>query len=310
MSTTAFASTNTPGPVASPQAVPVPGATLAVPEASAYHDRAVKAINRLPAFSPVLNKLIASMADENVSFAYLGDLVEKDTVLAGNVLRLVNSAAYARRGTVNSVRHGVSILGLAKLRNAAMTWSLARMWNSQKFAQGWSAKEFNIHGVACAVMGDLIAAETSVEYPEGAFAAGLLQNIGMLLVASALPEEYARIHDLYCEGSLDYPECERATIGITHAALSAETLAAWNLPGPIGAAVAGHHTEPSTGTLAGIIAASDSIAARLGIHVQSWFRIPHGTPVEVLESIGLGGRAEVILAAFDTEFEAMRSFFE
>ncbi|MEZ5355410.1 MAG: HDOD domain-containing protein [Bryobacteraceae bacterium] len=279
-------------------------------EKSDYRERAVKAINRLPAFSPVLNKLIASMADENVSFAHLGDLVEKDTVLAGNVLRLVNSAAYARRGTVNSVRHGVSILGLAKLRNAAMTWSLARMWNSAKFATGWSAKEFNLHGVATAVLGDLLVAETEVEYPEGAFAAGLLQNMGMLLVAAALPEEYEQIRVLYCEGSRPYVECEREVIGVSHQELSEETLRHWNLPNPITAAVAAHHSAPSAHSLGGIVAAADEIASRQGIHVQSWWRMPHGAPGDVFEEIGLGDKADPLLTAFHAEFEAMRSFFE
>ncbi|MEZ5402687.1 MAG: HDOD domain-containing protein [Bryobacteraceae bacterium] len=287
--------------------------TLSRPPAAAdnpHRQRAAKVINRLPAFSPVLNKLIASMADENVSFAQLGDLVEKDTVLAGNVLRLVNSAAYSRRGTVNSVRHGVSILGLAKLRNAAMTWSLARMWNSQKFAAGWSSKEFNLHGLASAVVADLIAAESTVEYPEGGFAAGLLQNIGMLLEASALPEEYDQIRARYCEGTLSHLECEMEIIGVTHAELSAETLGVWNLPRPIVAAAAEHHTEPSLRSLGGIVAAADAIVSRQGIHVQSWFRMPHGTPVELLESIGLAAQANSILERFDLEFETMRGFFD
>ncbi len=285
-------------------------ATSRPSEKSAYRESAVKAISRLPVFSPVLNRLIASLADENVSFAQLGDLVEKDTVLAGNVLRLVNSAAYARRGTVNSVRHGVSILGLAKLRNAAMTWSLARMWSSQKFASGWTAKDFNLHGVACAVMADLIVAETEVSYPEGAFAAGLLQNIGMLLVAAALPDEFDQIRTHYCESSLSYVDCESEIIGVSHPELSAETLAVWNLPKPIATAVSEHHCPPGTASLAAIIAAADELAARQGIHVQLWFRMPHGTPLAVFEEIGLGEKADSLLSAFHAEFEALRSFFE
>ena len=50
---------------------------------------------QLPPFSPILNRLLATLAREDVSFLKIADLIEKDTVLAGNVLRLVNSALYA-----------------------------------------------------------------------------------------------------------------------------------------------------------------------------------------------------------------------
>ena len=84
-------------------------------------DKALEAISKLPPFSPVLNKLMASLADDNISFAELAAVIEKDTVLAGSVLRLVNSAFYARRGTVNSVKHAVSVLGIGKLRGTMHT---------------------------------------------------------------------------------------------------------------------------------------------------------------------------------------------
>lgn len=92
-------------------------------------EQALRALAQLPPFSPILNRLIASLAQEDVSFAKISDLIEKDTALAGNVLRLVNSALYGLRGTVNSIRHAVSLLGIAKLRNATLSMSVARMWS-------------------------------------------------------------------------------------------------------------------------------------------------------------------------------------
>ena len=88
-------------------------------------ERAIRALGQLPPFSPILNRLIASLANEDVSFAKIADLIEKDTVLAGNILRLVNSALYGLPGTVNSIRHAVSLLGINKLRNAALTMSVS-----------------------------------------------------------------------------------------------------------------------------------------------------------------------------------------
>ena len=92
-----------------------------------YREKALRSIGNLPPFSPVLNKLLASLAQDNVSFSTVGELIEKDTVMAGSVLHLVNSALYGRRGTINSVRHAVALLGIDKLRNAVLGMSITRL---------------------------------------------------------------------------------------------------------------------------------------------------------------------------------------
>ena len=137
-------------------------------------DQALRALAQLPPFSPISNRLIASLAQEDVSFAKISDLIEKDTALAGNVLRLVNSALYGLRGTVNSIRHAVSLLGIAKLRNATLSMSVARMWSQVKTPPGWSMARFNLHSVGVAIMADLLTQGQPVDYAEGAFAAGLV----------------------------------------------------------------------------------------------------------------------------------------
>ena len=111
--------------------------------------RAIRCLGELPPFSPILNRLLASLAKEDVSFNKLGDLIEKDPVMAGNLLHLVNSALYARRGSINSVRHALSLLGINKLRNAVLGMSITRMWNQVRTPPSWSMARFNMHSSAC-----------------------------------------------------------------------------------------------------------------------------------------------------------------
>src|SRR4029078_13375883 len=101
-------------------AFPVPGRlsgrlfiveTISAP-ADKLSQRALSALGKLPPFSPILNKLLASLAGEDVSFAKVGELIEKDAVVAGNIMHLVNSALYARRATITSVRHALALLGM------------------------------------------------------------------------------------------------------------------------------------------------------------------------------------------------------
>src|ERR1700730_11067454 len=159
----------------------------------AVRERALRALGQLPPFSTILNRLIASLASEDVSFAKIADLIEKDTVLAGNILRLVNSALYGLPRTVNSILHAVSLLGINKLRNAALSMSVSRMWNQIKTPPGWSMARFNLHSVGVGILSDLLAQRMDVPYGEGAFAAGLFHDLGLLLVAIGLHDEYQQM---------------------------------------------------------------------------------------------------------------------
>lgn len=275
-------------------------------------ETALRVISQLPPFSPILTKLMGSLANDNVSFAELGDLIEKDAVLAGNVLRLVNSAFYARRGTISSARHAVSILGLSKLRNIAMSLSVARMWNQQKWPQGWVPSHFNKHSVAAATLADLIAAEVRVAFPEGAFTASLLQNTGMLLIAMGLPDEHHKIRDLHVSAGQPIEACEHQVLGTNHAELGAETCESWGLPQPIMVAVRDHHTDrdPARPTLASVVGAADIAVGRLGIMVQEWCAPDAGDPAEALAIAGIGVRAQNVLDAFKAEYEAVKGFFQ
>ena len=218
--------------------------------------KALRTLDDLPPFSPIMNRLLASLAGEDVSFTKLGDLIEKDTVIAGNLLRVVNSALYARRSTINSVRHAVSVLGVAKLRNVVLGLSVANMWNRTRVPATWSMKRFDMHSAAVAILSDLLAQHTPVIYPEGAFVAGLFHDLGRLLIALALPQESAAIAQEFERGlaapdaadRLTLVQCEERVLGFSHAELSADALAVWKLPRPIQAAVATHHSDWSTGT--------------------------------------------------------------
>jgi HD-like signal output (HDOD) protein len=279
-------------------------------------DQALRALAQLPPFSPILNNLIASLAQEDVSFAKIGDLIEKDTALAGNVLRLVNSALYGLRGTVNSIRHAVSLLGIAKLRNATLSMSVARMWSQVKTPPGWSMARFNMHSVGVAILADLVAQRRPVDYAEGAFAAGLFHDLGLLLVALGLPEEYKQISLLYQQSPKWIIEYELQVLGMTHFELSAEALAVWNLPEPIQRAV--RFTETPDQDPTPIAADEFSLSRVLNVadrYVKgngSSITLFEGTPEDgqlALESVGLGDRLPTVLSEFEHEFAAIQSYF-
>jgi putative nucleotidyltransferase with HDIG domain len=208
--------------------------------------RAMGALGKLPPFSPILNKLLASLAGEDVSFSKLGDLIEKDTVVAGNIIHLVNSALYARRATITSVRHALALLGMDKVRNTLLGMSISRMWSQVKTPPTWSMARFNRHSAAVAILSDQIASRIpGAVYPEGAFVGGLLHDLGRLLIALGLPDEFARLVKVHEQSDRTWTECELELLGFTHAELSAEALEKWKFPQEVQLAVRDHHHPPA-----------------------------------------------------------------
>jgi putative nucleotidyltransferase with HDIG domain len=272
-------------------------------------------LGELPTFSPILNRLLASLANEEISFVKLGDLIEKDPVMAGNLLHLVNSALYARRGSINSVRHALSLLGINKLRNAVLGMSITRMWNQVHTPSSWSMARFNMHSAAVAILADLLAQRLNVIYAEGAFVAGLLHDVGRLLIALGLTEEYGRILQMHESEGKALVICEMEITGITHPELSAKALEIWNLPEPIQNAVRYHHnpaSDPSAKnqeiTLSRVLDASNQYVNSLGVSILK--KCPDTADATLVESLGLSAeQLQAILAEFKTEYDAMSVFF-
>jgi HD-like signal output (HDOD) protein len=268
-------------------------------------------MSRLPPFSPILTKLMATLSKEDVMVGQLADWIEKDSVLTGNVMRMVNSAAYGRSGRVSSVRHAITILGTARLRNIVLSLSVCKMMEQVKLPNGWSAKEFNLHGVAVANMADILAQYAAIEYGEGAFVAGLLHDVGKLLFAVVCPEAYSAILATVREGKSFY-DAESAVFGFTHADLSHAVVERWKLPEPIQVATRFHHSPDAklaggTGlTLARAVHIADGVVNTLGISCLNANETPRD-PLPLLESIVGSSKVDRVLKAFYQELDAMKA---
>ena len=258
---------------------------------------------------------MASMANEDVSFAQLGAVIERDTVLTGNVLRLVNSALYGRRGTISSVRAAVSILGINKLRNYILGLTVSRMWSKVRTPASWSMARFNDHSVASAVLADILVQKTAVEYPEGAFAAGLLHDLGRMVIANALPDEFEQIQRMQVESGDSLEICEHAVLDCTHSELSAAVLTRWNLPAPIQKAVLYHHRahlDPAGGSsqalpLSKAVEVANQVVNGSGHSITAFDQQTAKPADEVLAVLGLADQAASLLEHFELELKAVCS---
>jgi HD-like signal output (HDOD) protein len=293
--------------------------TISAP-ADKLSQRALSALGKLPPFSPILNKLLASLAGEDVSFAKLGDLIEKDAVVAGNIMHLVNSALYARRATITSVRHALALLGMDKVRNTLLGMSISRMWSQVKTPPIWSMARFNRHSASVAVLSDQIASRVLSDYPEGAFVGGLLHDLGRLLIALGLPEEFTHLIKLHEQSGRTWTECELELLGFTHASLSANALGVWKFPEQVQIAVRDHHNPPAfvaggAVPLSAIIDAANQFINSAGDSIVAVRAVAgKGAGLEDAGAIAALGIPEdqlgKLLIDFKAEHQAMGAFFK
>jgi HD-like signal output (HDOD) protein len=278
--------------------------------------RVLLALHALPPLSPVLHRVIASLTHDDISFAKVAELIEKDIALAGNILQLVNSPLYSTRGTVSSVRHAIAILGVSKLRNTVLGVAAAQMWRSLRTPPGWLMADFNHHSVSVAILADLLSQRLPVKDAAGAFAAGLFHDLGLLLIMSGLPAEYKQI-SLLCEKEPGgAPAYELQILGTTHAELSADALAIWNLPAPIRVAVR-YHIRPELDpkacpgdgiTLSRVLHAANAYVGSRNVSFCVMEEYARGE-VCPLESLGLGEQVSGVLSDFENELAAIQPYF-
>jgi HD-like signal output (HDOD) protein len=261
-----------------------------------------------------MNRLMATVAKQDVSLGEVAAIIEQDTVLVGNILRLVNSAAFGRRSTVNNVRHAVSLLGVSKVRNAAMSISVGRLWSNLDLHPRWSPKEFHLHVTSVAVLADQMGLELPVPYPEGAFTSGLLSGVGLLLIATTLGRDYTRLNQAHLsQESASLEDCEMEIFGFLHRELSASVMEHWQLPAPMSDAVRNSAIEHSVSLgpveSSSLIRLAAAAAAQTGNPIQRWVRAPAGEPLETFERAGLSAaRADFVLKAFHIQMLALLPF--
>lgn len=191
-------------------------------------------LKRLPSFSPVAVRLMALVADENVSFKEVAALISLDPTLSGETLRMANSGLYGRGQEVQSVLHAIAMVGLHRLTHIAVT---AALWRGVPNRTSPFMKAWWRHSVASA----LISEHSSMLAIDHAYTAGLLHAVGQLALFDGAGQDYALLVNDTVAAGLDLQENERAAYGTDHAELAGLILEAWGLPEVVQDAAALHH---------------------------------------------------------------------
>jgi HD-like signal output (HDOD) protein len=276
---------------------------------NAFRDSAIRAADRLPLLSSVLQRSIRLLAKgDDVSIVDLGAVIEEDAVITGSLLAIANSVLYSRNSSVASVRLAIARLGVNKTRNVLLGLTVNKCFNSVKIQGPWSLARFNAHALAVGTLSDLLVQNVKSGNPEWAFMAGLLHDIGLPLLAVGLPEEFRRI-TANAANDTEIIESERELLGFTHFDLGAELLARWNCPRMVQEAVwsceGAESANEKPPTLGAIVKTASLLADANGITTFEMGEDQERT-IELLTALAIPAPADFI-EKFKREFSALQA---
>ena len=198
----------------------------------------VNDVGQLPVIPDQADRLLRLASNGDSDLSELLAIVESDSVLTAMVLRLVNSAAFGLRRRITSVGQAVVLLGMSHIRSLAMAASMASLFSGR----GQAARSSWRHGFAVGCAARTIAMQCGFKgYEEEAFTAGLLHDIGELVIDSCMggaAKEITRMAEL---DQLPRLTAERLKLGADHAEIGAALAEHWQLPSHLCDAIAMHH---------------------------------------------------------------------
>lgn len=224
------------------------------------------AIERIPAMPMVVQELLARVGNASSNASDLEDLIKQDMAIAARLLKLVNSPFYGLGRPVSSIGEAVQIVGFSSLKCLVVAASTANLLAVDLAAYGFAEKGLWRNSVATAALARAVGMRNGSrpEEAEEYFAAGLLRDIGMLVLGPFMTQRKVSLRAVD-EGESDILRRERQAIGHDHCWVGDRVAEKWSLPPVIRLCIAHHHRIPPTATPAQLrLLASVRLAERLG----------------------------------------------
>jgi len=189
-------------------------------------------------------RIFELMQSPSASARDFAEVVQQDPNLTARLLRFVNSPFYGFVSRIDTVSRAVAVIGTQELYSLVLSVSAVKSF-SRIATDLVNMDSFWRHSIFCALLARAVARRCRILHPERLFVAGLLHEVGSLVLFNRLPE-VSRDLLLVAEGDEDaLYQAELAALGFSHAEVGGLLLDLWYLPATLHGAVRGHH-RPGT----------------------------------------------------------------
>jgi len=199
----------------------------------------IKNLEDIPSLSSVVGEVNKAIRNPRVDANTVGKIITRDQALSAKTLKLVNSAFYGFPRRINSVTRAIIVMGFQRVRNLVLTASVLENFKSKK--SDFNFTGFWRHALGTAISAEVLAKELGLQEVDDAFVAGLMHDIGKLLVALYAPDASRQIYERVEKDNCLVFEAEQDLFEITHAVMGAWLADTWQFPEKLTHAIRMHH---------------------------------------------------------------------
>jgi putative nucleotidyltransferase with HDIG domain len=244
---------------------------------------------QLPTLPVLFGQLKKMMENPFVSNKKIADLIMKDQAMASKILKLSNSAIYSKRQEITNLSYAITFLGATTIRNLIMQISLVRLFNLEDDEiPDFSIDTFWEHSLGTAYFTDTIVKKLKLPPNDDYYIAGLLHDIGKLVIYQFYPEKFKEIVKKQLHDRSEACEAEEEVLGVSHQDVGTFLAEKWKFKTEIIAAIRDHHKYlPSLTMHAALIRISNLFTRAAGLCFpwdKKVFEIPGDPAWEILAS--------------------------
>jgi putative nucleotidyltransferase with HDIG domain len=196
--------------------------------------RRIERLRQVPTLPRLVERVVAALDDSEIDLARVGELIEVDQALTAQILRLANSAFYGAQGRTTHVAPALILLGTTVTRSLVLTSAVF-----DRHSVG--LRGFWEHSIGCAVAAGALAKVTGRVPPEEASAAGLLHDLGKVILYRELPDDFADILARAKDTGRSFRAIELERLGVDHAEIASWLTSRWHFPPELAEPIAFHH---------------------------------------------------------------------
>ena len=199
-------------------------------------------LHTIPSLPESHRRVVEVLQDPQFELDQVARIVAQDVGLTAKLLKLVNSAALGLAHPIHSIPDAIALVGAARLQSLVMSaWAFSLA--DEKMCRGFSPNAEWHHALAVSQTAEKLARERRAKAGliESAFVAGILHDVGKVMLAANSPDAYADILSLAKKQSQSVWQSETAVLGYSHAEVGGCLLGLWGLDLPLVEAVSRHH---------------------------------------------------------------------
>lgn len=203
-------------------------------------------IEQLPSLSTIVTRLLAMLQRDDVTMATLTSEIAMDQALAAHILRIANSPFYGLSTHIGSLQQAGTLLGLHTMHGIITAAGIIGHFPPRQDTD-FDRHSFWLHAIGTGIAAQVLARCSGLD-SEQAFTAGLLHDIGKVVLASYFEQNFAQVLAVQSKRDCLIREAEQAVLGFDHTQIGAKVARHWKLPNQLVEAIRYHHSMSNTAT--------------------------------------------------------------